>query len=190
MEVLKTQIDGLLIIRPDIYSDDRGHFFEQYNKMKYRDIGIVHEFVQDNCSYSRYGAIRGLHYQVGDSIQGKLASVLYGRVLDVAVDIRFGSPTFGEHVAIELTSENNLQFWIPPGFAHGLSVLSEIAVFSYKCTAHYSKDNERSILFDDPDLAIDWQVTTSLVSQKDLEARPFRSIAKDFFYKPKPDQIE
>lgn len=190
MEVLKTQIDGLLLIKPDVYSDSRGHFFEQYNKMKYRNIGIVHEFVQDNCSYSRYGTIRGLHYQVGDSAQGKLASVLYGRVLDVAVDIRFGSPTFGEHVAVELTSENNLQFWIPPGFAHGLSVLSEIAVFSYKCTSYYSRDNERSILFDDPDLAIDWQVTTSLVSQKDLTAQPFRLIAKDFFFSSQPDQLQ
>lgn len=190
MEVMKTKIDGLLLIKPDVYSDDRGHFFEQYNKMKYRDIGIVHEFVQDNCSYSRYGTIRGLHYQVGDSAQGKLASVLDGRVLDVAVDIRFGSPTFGEHVVVELTSENNLQFWIPLGFAHGLSVLSEIAVFSYKCTSHYSRDNERSILFDDPDLAIDWQVTIPIVSQKDLEARPFRSIAKDFFFNSQPDQLQ
>ena len=115
--------------------------------------------------------------------------MLDGRVLDVAVDIRFGSPTFGEYIAVELTSENNLQFYIPPGFAHGLSVLSEIALFSYKCTAHYSRDNERSILFNDPDLAIDWQVTTSNVSQKDLEARPFRSIAKDFFFNPKQNQI-
>lgn len=190
MEVLKTRIDGLLIIKPDIYRDARGYFFEQYNKLKYRDIGLVHEFVQDNCSYSRYGTIRGLHYQVGDSAQGKLANVLDGRVLDVAVDIRFGSPTFGQYIAVELTSENNLQFWIPPGFAHGLSVLSETAVFSYKCTAHYSKDNERSILFNDPDLAIDWQVTTSNVSQKDLEAQPFRSIAKDFFFNPQSNQIQ
>jgi len=190
MEVLKTRIDGLLIIKPDIYRDARGYLFEQYNKMKYRDIGLVHEFVQDNCSYSRYGTIRGLHYQVGDSAQGKLANVLDGRVLDVAVDIRFGSPTFGQYIAVELTSENNLQFWIPPGFAHGLSVLSETAVFSYKCTSHYSKDNERSILYNDPDLAIDWQVTNPIVSQKDLEARPFRSIAKDFFFNPKPNHIQ
>ena len=190
MDVLRTEIDDLLVVRPDVYYDARGHFFEQYNKMKYRDIGLVHEFAQDNCSYSRCGTVRGLHYQVGDSAQGKLASVLYARVLDVAVDIRFGSPTFGEHIAVELTSENNLQFWIPPGFAHGLSVLSEIAVFSYKCTAHYSKDNERYILFNDPDLAIDWQVITPNVSQKDSEARPFRSIAKDFFFSPNPSQIQ
>lgn len=190
MEVLKTSIDGLLIIKPDIYFDTRGHFFEQYNKIKYKDIGLVYEFVQDNCSYSRYGTIRGLHYQVGDSVQGKLASVLYGKVLDVAVDIRFGSPTFGEYIAVELTSKNNLQFWIPPGFAHGLSILSKTAVFSYKCTAYYSKDNERSILFNDPDLAIDWQVTTSNVSQKDLKALPFRSIAKDFFFSPIPNQVQ
>lgn len=180
MEMQKTPIDGLLVIKPDVYNDARGYFLEHYSKRRYRDMGFVPEFVQDNCSSSCYGTVRGLHYQIGDGAQGKLVSVSYGRVLDVAVDIRFGSPTFGQHLAVELSHENQLQFWLPPGFAHGFSVLSEKAVFLYKCTTYYDKEGERSIRFDDPDLHIDWKVTSPVVSAKDQAALPFRSIAKDF----------
>jgi dTDP-4-dehydrorhamnose 3,5-epimerase len=182
MQVRTTAIEGLLTIEPDIYRDGRGYFLEQYAKRKYRDIEGFGEFVQDNCSCSRYGAIRGLHYQVGDYAQGKLVYVPYGKVLDVAVDIRFGSPTFGQHMALELSGENGCQVWLPPGLAHGFSVLSETAVFMYKCTAYYSKEHERCIRFDDPDLAIDWQVANPIVSDKDLAAPRLCSIEEDFVF--------
>lgn len=182
MHVSQTRIKDLLLIQTDVYRDERGYFFEQYSRKKYEQLGVTAEFVQDNCSFSRQGTIRGLHYQVGTGAQGKLVSVLCGRVLDVAVDVRFGSPTFGEYVAVELSDENCLQFWIPPGFAHGFSVLSETAVFTYKCAAYYSKEHERAIRFDDPDLAIDWQVADPIVSEKDLAAPNLRSIEKDFVF--------
>lgn len=180
MRLSQTRIKGLLVIEPDVYRDERGYFFEHYSQDKYKQIGVAADFIQDNCSYSRQGTVRGLHYQVGAGAQGKLTMVLYGKVLDVAVDVRFGSPTFGEHVAIELSRENALQFWIPPGFAHGFSVLSQEAVFSYKCTSLYSKEHERSVLFSDPDLGIDWQVTDPIVSKKDLAAPRLREIEKDY----------
>lgn len=183
MEVLRTCIDGPLVIHPDVWHDARGCFLELYHKSQYGDFGIDDEFVQDNCSYSQHGVIRGLHYQTGDNPQGKLITCLHGCILDVAVDIRFGSPTFGQHVAVELTSDNHTQFWVPPGFAHGLSILSNEAVVFYKCTSAYSKECERSILFNDRDLRIDWRVTNPIVSQKDLEALPFRAVGKDFIYR-------
>jgi len=182
MQVSQTRIAGLLLIQPDVYQDQRGYFFEHYSRDKYEQIGLPAEFVQDNCSYSRQGTVRGLHYQVGAGAQGKLTTVLYGKVLDVAVDVRFGSPTFGEHMAVELSNENCLQLWIPPGFAHGFSVLSEEVVFSYKCTSLYSKEHERSVLFNDPDLGIDWKVTNPIVSAKDLAAPRLRSIKRDYVY--------
>jgi len=182
VEVTKTKIDGLLLIHPDVYHDDRGCFLEQFHKTRYAGAGIVADFVQDNCSYSRHRTIRGLHYQVGDQPQGKLVMALQGRVLDVAVDIRFGSPTFGKHVATELTSENHLQLWVPPGFAHGFSVLSEDAAVYYKCTSPYSGQLERSIRFDDPDLNIDWRVTDPILSKKDAGAPPFGRISREFVY--------
>lgn len=182
MEIRKTRIDDLFVVEPDVYGDARGCFLEGYNRKRYVEMGIASEFVQDNCSFSCRGTVRGLHYQVGEYAQGKLVTVLHGRVLDVAVDIRCGSPTFGEYVAVELTDENHLQFWLPPGFAHGFSVLSETAAFSYKCTAYYHKDSERSIRFDDPDLNIAWNVANPIVSTKDIEASSFRSMAKDFVF--------
>jgi len=182
MQVSQTRIEGLLLIQPEIYRDERGCFFEHYSRARYEAAGVTAEFVQDNCSCSQYGTIRGLHYQIGEHAQGKLTSVLYGRVLDVAVDVRFGSPTFGEYVAVELSGENHLQFWIPPGFAHGFSVLSEAAVFNYKCTAYYSEKDERSIRFDDPELAIDWQIADPIVSEKDLAAPCLRAIEKDYVF--------
>ncbi len=187
MQVTRMRIEGLLVIEPDVFRDDRGCFFEHYNRDRYAKVGLEVDFIQDNCSYSRQGTVRGLHYQVGAGAQGKLTTVLYGRVLDVAVDVRFGSPTFGQHVAIELSRENALQFWLPPGFAHGFSVLSEEAVFSYKCTSLYSKPDERAILFSDPDLGIDWQVSDPIVSEKDLAAPRLCDIQKDYIYRGGPN---
>lgn len=183
MDIIKTNIDGVLIIEPDVFNDARGFFFESYNEKKYRDEGLSFNFVQDNISKSAYGTIRGLHYQVGEYAQGKLCQVIKGKVLDVAVDIRFGSPTFGKYVDVELTEENHKQIWMPPGFAHGFSVLSDEAIFMYKCTALYSKKDERSILFRDADINIDWRIEKPIVSEKDLLSKKFKEIEKDFIYK-------
>ena len=182
MKIEKTFIDGLLIISPDVYPDDRGYFFESYNFKRYSDNGLLVSFVQDNISKSKYGTVRGLHYQVGKSAQGKLCSVILGRVLDVALDIRFGSPTFGKYFSLELNDEEKNQFWIPSGFAHGFSVLSKEAIFSYKCTEHYNKENERAILYNDSSINIDWKLDIPIVSQKDLQAKRFEEIEKDFIY--------
>jgi len=182
MEVKKTNIDGLLIIYPDVFGDGRGYFFESFSKKKYEEYGIDVYFVQDNISKSNKGTIRGLHYQIGDKAQGKLCQVITGKVLDVAVDIRFDSPTFGQYLALELSQETKTQLWIPPGFAHGFSVLSDNAIFSYKCTEYYSKEDERAILYNDPDLNIDWKVENPIVSEKDRQAKLFKEIEKDFVY--------
>ena len=182
LEVIKTELEGLLIIKPKVFGDERGYFFESYNEDTYHKAGIDLLFVQDNISKSKKGTIRGLHYQVGDKAQGKLCKVIYGKVLDVAVDIRFGSPTFGKYFSSELSEENHAQLWIPPGFAHGFSVLSDEAIFSYKCTALYSKEYERAILFNDPALNINWKVETPIVSEKDLKAPLLKDIQKDFIY--------
>ena len=184
MEVIKTNIDGLLIIKPDVFGDDRGYFFETYSKRKYAEYGIEEDFVQDNISKSLKGTIRGLHYQVGDKAQGKLCHVIKGKVLDVAVDIRFDSPTFGQYFSIELTGEDKTQLWIPPGFAHGFSVLSDEVLFVYKCTNYYSKPDDRAILYNDPQLNIDWKVENPIVSEKDLKAKLINEIQADFVYSP------
>lgn len=182
MEVIKTELEGLLIIKPKVFGDERGYFFESYNEDTYHKTGINLSFVQDNISKSKKGTIRGLHYQVGYKAQGKLCKVIYGKVLDVAVDIRFGSPTFGKYFSSELSEENHTQLWIPPGFAHGFSVLSDEAIFSYKCTELYSKEHERAILFNDPALNINWKVENPIVSEKDLKAQLLKDIHKDFIY--------
>jgi dTDP-4-dehydrorhamnose 3,5-epimerase len=182
MKVEKTKIDGLLIIHPNIFPDERGYFFEAYQKERFNEAGLNVEFVQDNISKSVKGTVRGLHYQAGDFAQGKLCEVLFGKVLDVAVDIRFGSPTFGEYVSVELSDENHNQFWLPPGFAHGFSVLSDEAIFHYKVTNYYSKKDERAIIFNDKDLGIDWRINNPVVSEKDLQAIKFSEIANDFNY--------
>jgi dTDP-4-dehydrorhamnose 3,5-epimerase len=182
MQFIKTKLEGVLIIEPDVFPDDRGYFFESFSENKYKPKGFDQYFVQDNISKSKKGTIRGLHYQVGEFAQGKLCQVVLGKVLDVAVDIRFSSPTFGEYIQVELTEENHKQLWMPPGFAHGFSVLSDEAIFHYKCTNFYSKKDERSILFNDPDLNIDWQVKDIEVSEKDLKGIRFKDIEKDFIY--------
>ncbi len=182
MKFDKTDIDGLILVTPDVFVDERGYFFESFNKKKFADGGIEPAFVQDNISKSVKSTVRGLHYQVGEFAQGKLCTVVIGRVLDVAVDIRFGSPTFGKHFSVELNEETKNQLWIPPGFAHGFSVLSDIAIFSYKCTSLYNKQSERAIKYNDPDLQIDWKISNPMVSLKDLEAVSFKEIERDFIY--------
>jgi dTDP-4-dehydrorhamnose 3,5-epimerase len=169
MEVIKTEIEGLYVIEPCVFEDDRGYFFESFNQKEFDEkVGPV-RFVQDNESRSQYGVVRGLHFQRGEHAQGKLVRVVVGSVLDVAVDLRPGSPTYGKHVAVELTAENHRQFFIPRGFAHGFSVLSETAVFQYKCDNLYCPSSEGGIIWNDPDIAIDWRIPVSdvIVSEKD-----------------------
>jgi dTDP-4-dehydrorhamnose 3,5-epimerase len=183
LKKVDTNIPDLFIIEPDIFEDDRGFFFESYSEEKYEQLGIDYKFVQDNISKSAFGTIRGLHYQVGKFAQGKLCQVLSGKVIDVAVDIRFGSPTFGKSFSIELSEENKKQLWIPPGFAHGFAVISENALFHYKCTNYYSKKDERCIIYNDKSLNINWQIKNPIISSKDKLGINFKDIQKDFFYK-------
>lgn len=170
MGVIKTEIEGVLIIEPKIFGDERGYFYESYNKERFAaETGLDIDFVQDNQSKSCYGVLRGLHFQKPPHAQSKLVRVVKGAVLDVAVDIRRGSPTFGKHVAVELTEENHRQFFIPRGFAHGFAVLSDEAIFQYKCDNLYAPGSEGSIIWNDPDLAIDWRVPADkiILSEKD-----------------------
>ncbi|GAB2695377.1 dTDP-4-dehydrorhamnose 3,5-epimerase [Mucilaginibacter koreensis] len=160
MKVTTTTIEGLLIIEPRIFPDDRGFFFESYNKKKYEEAGITAEFVQDNQSISHRGAIRGLHAQAPPFAQGKLVRVLQGRALDVVVDVRKSSPTYGQHVSLELTGENNIQLWIPEGFVHGFAVLEDNTIFSYKVTNFYDKASEIGVIWNDPELGIGWGMDT------------------------------
>jgi dTDP-4-dehydrorhamnose 3,5-epimerase len=180
MEIIQTEIDGVLLIKPKVFSDSRGYFLESYRSDIFNQSGIKTVLVQDNISKSKKGTIRGLHYQTGKMAQAKLCQVISGRVLDVAVDIRFNSPTFGKYFAYELSEENHCQIWIPVGFAHGFSVLSDEAIFYYKCSNYYSREDERSIRFDDPDLGIDWKVENPLISEKDLHSKYFKDIEPDF----------
>ncbi len=182
MNTTKVDIQGLLVIEPKVFADERGYFYESYNAGRYNEAGMPLNFYQDNVSKSVKGTIRGLHYQVGENAQGKLVSVLKGSVLDVAVDIRSGSPTFGRYYSVELSEHNKKQLWIPKGFAHGFSVLSDEAVFHYKCTASYDQPNEKCIRYDDEQLAIDWKIEQPIVSPKDLAGVCFKDIDKDFVY--------
>lgn len=169
MPFIPTKIKDVVIFEPRIFTDDRGYFFETYNEKLFNDNGITAKFVQDNQSKSSYGVIRGLHFQKGEHAQAKLVRVLQGSVLDVAVDLRKGSETYGKHVAVELSDVNNLQLFIPRGFAHGFSVLSRTAVFAYKCDNLYCKESEGGIDCSDPDLGIDWQIPAEdrILSEKD-----------------------
>lgn len=169
MNVIKTDIDGVFIIEPKVFGDERGYFFESWSQKDFDERVRPIRFVQDNESKSCYGVLRGLHFQKGMHSQSKLVRVVKGRVLDVAVDIRKGSPTFGQHVSCELTDENHRQFFIPRGFAHGFAVLSEEAVFQYKCDNLYAPQSEGSIIWNDPALGIDWQVPADkvILSPKD-----------------------
>ncbi|WP_345954963.1 dTDP-4-dehydrorhamnose 3,5-epimerase [Mucilaginibacter sp. PAMB04168] len=169
MKVTTTAIEGLLIIEPRIFPDDRGYFYESFNKQKFAEAGITADFVQDNQSLSQKGTLRGLHGQADPFAQGKLVRVLQGRVLDVAVDIRKNSPTYGQHVTVELSGTNHLQFWVPPGFLHGFVTLEDNTIFTYKVTNFYNKESEIGVIWNDPKLAIGWGIDTKevLLSPKD-----------------------
>ncbi|MEE3462692.1 MAG: dTDP-4-dehydrorhamnose 3,5-epimerase [Candidatus Cryptobacteroides sp.] len=172
MKVINTDIPGLFVLEPVIHGDARGYFFEAFNQKDFDEaVGMHVTFVQDNESKSSYGVLRGLHFQKGDHAQAKLVRVVSGRVLDVAVDMRPGSPTFGRHVSVELTGENHRMFFIPRGFAHGFSVLSEEAVFQYKCDNYYCPESEGGIAWDDPSLGIDWQLPAEAVKLSDKDRR-------------------
>jgi len=178
MNIIKTELPGVLILEPKVFGDARGYFFESWNRAAYEAAGISDHWVQDNESKSRYGVLRGLHYQAAPYTQSKLVRVIVGSVLDVAVDIRKGSPTYGRHIAVELSSENKRQLYIPRGFAHGFAVLSDEAVFTYKCDNVYMPSAERGIMFDDPDLAVDWRVRPDqwILSDKDKKNPAFADI--------------
>jgi dTDP-4-dehydrorhamnose 3,5-epimerase len=186
MKVQSTQIPGVLIVEPAIFGDDRGFFLESYNEREMRNIGIDAHFVQDNHSRSQCNVLRGLHYQINQP-QGKLVRVVSGKVFDVAVDIRRDSPTFGKWAGVELSAENKRMLWMPPGLAHGFVVLSESADFLYKATEYYAPKFERTILWNDPDLAIEWPLTGQpILSAKDAAAKTFREaevFEKDFHLK-------
>ena len=166
----KTELEGVYILEPRVFTDSRGYFFESYNEQEFKNNGLNYTFVQDNQSFSKYGTIRGLHFQKGEHAQAKLVRVISGEVLDVAVDIRRNSPTYGKHVAVKLSGENQKQLLIPRGFAHGFSVLSDTAVFTYKCDNFYCKEAEGGLCVNDPALGIDWQIdmTKANVLQRDL----------------------
>ncbi|PRY96013.1 dTDP-4-dehydrorhamnose 3,5-epimerase [Marinilabilia salmonicolor] len=185
MQILQTKIPGLLIIEPNVFEDQRGYFFESYNQERYTEAGLDTRFVQDNISSSVRGVIRGLHYQLAPYSQAKLIQVLKGTVLDVAVDLRQGSPTFGEHYAIELSEKNRRQFFIPSGFAHGFSVLSEEVLFHYKCDRFYNREAERGINFNDSELNIDWQIPEeeAIVSGKDQALPSFKEAERNFIFR-------
>lgn len=180
MEFKTTDIEGLVIIEPRVYSDERGYFYESYNKAAFKKKGLDLTFIQDNQSLSQKGVLRGLHFQAPPFEQGKLVRVIQGSVLDVAVDIRPHSPTYGKHHSIILSGENKTQFWIPPGFAHGFVTLENDTIFCYKCTAPYSKESEGAILWNDSQLNINWGIDNPIVSEKDQEAELFKYFKSPF----------
>ena len=192
MEIIKTALEGVVIIRPKIFGDARGYFFESFNQKGFTEkvLGMEYNpedrtlFVQDNESKSSYGVVRGLHFQKPPYAQAKLIRVIKGKVLDVAVDIRKGSPTYGKHVAVELSGENHEQLYIPRGFAHGFSVLSEEAILQYKCDNLYAPQAEGAIIWNDPDLAIDWNLEAEdvLLSEKDKMHQQLKDIGSPFVY--------
>ncbi len=180
MKIERTHIADLLIITPTVFGDDRGHFFESYREDLLKDAGVSEVFVQDNQSLSSKGILRGLHFQRNPYAQGKLVSVLQGAVLDVAVDIRKESETYGQHLAIELSANNKKIFYVPPGFAHGFLTLEDNTIFCYKCTNYYHKEAEGGILWNSPSLGIDWGFDDPTLSVKDLEAKKFSDFISPF----------
>ena len=182
MPFLTCDLEGLVIIEPTIFEDSRGYFFEAYNQTVFQQNGIACHFVQDNQSQSSYGVIRGLHYQLNPFAQAKLIRVLEGEILDVAVDIRKNSSTYGQHFSIHLSSDNKKQLFLPPGFAHGFSVLSETAIVLYKCDAFYNKQSEAGICYNDEQLQINWQVEAGkeIVSEKDLQLPSLKQSVANF----------
>ena len=187
MEVIKTEIEGVVIIEPRIFKDDRGYFYESFSQREFEEKVCRTTFVQDNQSKSSYGVVRGLHFQKPPYSQSKLVRCIKGAVLDVAVDIRKGSPTFGKYVAVELTEDNHRQFFVPRGFAHGFAVLSDEAVFQYKCDNFYNKESEGSVAWNDPELAIDWRIPAEkvLLSEKDKQSKTISDADYLFDYNEK-----
>lgn len=185
MKATETKIPGLKVIEPAVFEDNRGYFFESFNYQKLEKYGIEKIFIQDNQSKSSYGVIRGLHYQLTPHAQIKLVRVLLGKILDVAVDLRKNSPTYGEAYSIELSAENKKQLYIPSGFAHGFSVLSPEAIVLYKCDNYYNKESERGIIYNDPKLKIDWKIDEkdAIISEKDKVLPIFEDAEKDFFFR-------
>jgi dTDP-4-dehydrorhamnose 3,5-epimerase len=184
MSLIKTEIEGLLIFEPRVFEDSRGYFFEAYNVDLFEQEGINIKFIQDNQSYSSYGVIRGLHYQLQPHGQVKLVRVIQGTIMDVAVDLRKGSPTYGKTFSLEMSAENKKQLLIPAGFAHGFSVLSPTATILYKCSALYNKESEAGIRFDDPDLNINWGVPVgnAIISEKDQALPLFKDCKNNFTF--------
>lgn len=176
MKVKQSRLEGVLIIEPSVFNDQRGFFMETYHQSRYREFGISDDFVQDNVSFSTRNTVRGLHYQYPHA-QAKLVQVFQGEIYDVAVDIRRGSPTFGSWVGVYLSAANNRQLYIPKGFAHGFAVISETALFTYKCSDFYSPETEGGIIWDDPDLNIEWPANDPLLSKKDQKYCHLRDIA-------------
>jgi dTDP-4-dehydrorhamnose 3,5-epimerase len=180
MEIQKTIIEGVLVIKPQVFYDPRGYFFEPYNADRYKSTGIEFDFIQDNQSLSQKNALRGLHFQAPPFDQGKLVRVVKGAVIDVVVDIRKHSPTFGHHFKLELSESNFLQLWIPPGFAHGFVTLEDNTIFEYKCTNYYNKMSEGGIRWNDEDIAINWNVSEPIISDKDSELPLLRDFISPF----------
>ena len=183
MDIIQTKFDGVILLEPVIYQDARGYFFESWNRKTFKNLGLKYDWVQDNQSKSVYGTVRGIHYQKPPYAQAKLIQVLQGKILDIIVDLREGSPTYGNHLAVELTEENHRQLLIPKGFGHGYSVLSQTAVIAYKCDDFYAPESEGGIQPFDSDLAIDWQLDQdkAILSAKDTKAQSFTE------YKAHPD---
>lgn len=180
MTVDRFEIDGLLLIKPAVFSDERGLFYETYSSNRYSDYGIPSSFAQDNESISKKNVLRGLHFQSPPYDQGKLVRVIKGAAIDVAVDIRKQSPTYGKFIMVELTEENKHQFWIPSGFAHGFLSLTDETIFSYKCTNLYNKQSESGLLWNDKDINIKWNIDNPIVSEKDMQFAPFNSFKSPF----------
>ena len=181
MEIIKSEIPDVLIIKPDVFQDERGYFFESFNEEKFRSYGIDARFMQDNESKSQKGVLRGLHFQKSPNAQGKLVRVMKGAVLDVAVDLRRESPYFGKWVSIVLSESNKWMYWIPEGFAHGFLTLEDNTVFFYKCTQLYHKESEGSIRWNDPDLNIDWGNDIPILSEKDQNAAFFKDFSRNLY---------
>ncbi|HOX78527.1 MAG TPA: dTDP-4-dehydrorhamnose 3,5-epimerase [Bacteroidales bacterium] len=180
MKIHKTEIEDLLVIHPDVFPDERGYFFESYQKEKFREAGLNWDFVQDNESMSMKGVLRGLHFQLPPFAQGKLVRVVRGAVLDVAVDLRKNSATYGQWASFRISAENKWMAFIPAGFAHGFLVLEDHTIFQYKCTNYYNKESESGIIWNDPELAIDWGIEHPLVSEKDLQGLRFKDFVSPF----------
>ncbi len=178
MKLVETELPGVLVLEPVVYGDERGFFMETWNRRRYEGLGVPTDFVQDNLSYSTRGVLRGLHFQ-NPNAQGKLVSVLRGEVFDVVVDVRVGSPTFGQWAGVTLSSENKRQLYVPEGFAHGFVVTGEKTLFSYKCTAYYDPEAEHSLRWNDPDLGIDWPIEIPVLSAKDGSAPRLSEIPKE-----------